>query len=88
MMNPDFIKKDFCPYCGHSVDSGFNLDGESRPRPGDYTVCITCIKVSMFDNEMNQIKCNEKDIKGKALQEINKVRYILRLYHKEKTLNG
>jgi transcription elongation factor Elf1 len=41
-----------CPCCGHKMDSVSGLNTETKPKPGDCTVCIRCGAICTFDNNM------------------------------------
>jgi transcription elongation factor Elf1 len=44
-----------CLNCGHLLEevTGVDTDGNERaPGPGDYTVCIKCGKLFMFDEDI------------------------------------
>ena len=41
-----------CPYCGHNRRCATGLDGQRRPKAGDYTVCAKCGSVSVFDEQL------------------------------------
>lgn len=41
-----------CPCCGHKMDSVSGANTNSRPSPGDATVCIECGAICKFDENM------------------------------------
>lgn len=41
-----------CPACGHTHNMATNMEGEGGPEPGDVTVCILCLHVLMFDDQL------------------------------------
>lgn len=43
----------FCPYCKYGFDQSSNIrDGRRKPRPGNYTLCISCGGVLVYDAEL------------------------------------
>jgi hypothetical protein len=46
----EFITPDCkCPWCGHLFDRTSNTEGDQEPSEGDFTVCISCAKISVFN---------------------------------------
>ena len=45
---------DCCPSCGYVTQCVSNITGQedARPRPGDFTVCIRCAKVLVFNENL------------------------------------
>jgi hypothetical protein len=37
-----------CPYCGAQHDGITSLEADSDPNPGDYDICVSCGRVSVF----------------------------------------
>jgi len=38
-----------CPHCGHGLDSWTKPKGGPAPKPGDFTVCIECAGLMIYD---------------------------------------
>jgi hypothetical protein len=38
-----------CPHCGYKFDAVTNMDGDTGPKPGDWTLCLRCAGPMMFD---------------------------------------
>ena len=49
-----------CPYCAKQMDMATAMMPEMEmakpPEPGNITVCIDCLNVSMFDDELQLVK--------------------------------
>jgi len=42
---------DRCPECGHLLDAATNTEGPGAPGPGDFSVCISCTAILVFDEQ-------------------------------------
>lgn len=38
-----------CPTCGYTVDAASSLAGNHKPEPGDWSLCLRCAAVNVFD---------------------------------------
>ena len=38
-----------CPHCGYKLDAATSLTSNRRPSPGDWTVCMECTGLLVFD---------------------------------------
>lgn len=73
-----------CSVCGHSMDRAAQVDGQARPAPDDFTLCIRCGHVMVFAAdlsvreptvaELKEIACNP--IIQRALVAIRQVQKI------------
>jgi len=67
-----------CPYCSYVCDSASSLnEGNEKPKPGDYTVCLKCTHFLTFDTDLNLSKMSDKEVKDileKNLTELKKIR--------------
>ena len=52
----------FCPFCFHLLNGATNMQGQSQPEPGDFTICIRCAKVLRYGENMQ--------LEASALEEI------------------
>jgi hypothetical protein len=53
--NPFHVAEDSCPKCGAHLDAAMPVGKEedtARPAPGDYSVCITCGALLVFEKNM------------------------------------
>lgn len=43
-----------CPYCDYRLDSASNIldHDEAGPKPGDWTICISCAQPLVFDENI------------------------------------
>lgn len=39
----------YCPHCGHQFDRASDLKEGRGPKAGDFSVCIACAKISVFN---------------------------------------
>lgn len=42
----------YCTVCGHKLDAATLPVGIGRPRPGDFTCCIECAELYVFNPDM------------------------------------
>lgn len=45
-----------CPYCGHTLDAATEAGGSAVPVGGDFTVCIRCAGLLVFDAALRPTK--------------------------------
>jgi len=43
---------DNCPKCSKFINAATAVEGDSRPEPGDVTVCIGCSGMLQYDSNM------------------------------------
>lgn len=61
-MSP-FLKKDNCPNCKMAIDHATSLDNSSAlPAHGDYSLCIECGCILIYNKKMNVIKANGSEL--------------------------
>ena len=41
-----------CPYCEHLLDAARGITTDRDPRHGDWTVCIQCARILLFDADV------------------------------------
>ena len=41
-----------CPTCFYELDCATNTTGSRRPRPGDFSVCMKCGEIMVFDESL------------------------------------
>ena len=48
----------FCPFCGHTLDAATAgpMTPEATPGPGDVTLCVGCVNVLIFDDDLKARK--------------------------------
>lgn len=47
------VPKDACPHCGYKADGVYRYSqGQERPRPGDFVVCMGCTELLQFREDM------------------------------------
>ena len=50
------IRGSKCPYCGHTLSGAAGVtddpDAAPRPKPNDFTACIECNNVLVFDHKL------------------------------------
>ena len=52
-MSDFHIKPNTCKACGYQFDGAATIVGDARPNPGDYSVCLKCTDVAVFDEQLN-----------------------------------
>lgn len=56
------IESSNCPGCGKQNDGAANLEGTEGPKPGDYSICIGCQGIFVFDSNLHMKEMTEEDI--------------------------
>jgi hypothetical protein len=41
-----------CTHCGYLFDAVSNIEGETGPSPGDWTLCLRCAGAMVFDADL------------------------------------
>jgi hypothetical protein len=60
------LKRSRCTNCGSPNDSALPIDNERRPQSGDFTVCIYCNHLMVYDDSMELRDPNDDEIKSIA----------------------
>jgi hypothetical protein len=48
--SPTRLPAGMCPACGYAVDAaGAARGGKAKPKPGDWSLCMRCAAVNVFD---------------------------------------
>jgi len=66
-----------CPYCGHKFNRASNPEGQV-PTPGDYSVCIECSEILVFDDDLLLRKPTDKELEDVPLDSLSKIQNLLR----------
>lgn len=58
------VKAAVCPSCGMKMDAATSVTGggEHIPRPGDYSVCLQCGQILIFDEEREPVLALPEDL--------------------------
>lgn len=48
----DLDRPQICPHCAGPINKTVDPNTRKTPKPGDYAVCVHCLRVLRFDNEM------------------------------------
>ena len=54
--------KQQCHSCFKLYEAHSDLNGESKPQPGDFSICIGCGAFSKFDDDMKLVALTETDM--------------------------
>lgn len=80
-MNSVRVPRSPCPYCGYAMDAVSGV-GHTKPaqmpQPGDYSACITCAQMLVFDLDLRHRKPTE-DEKQAVLADPVLARFMRRL---------
>jgi hypothetical protein len=73
-----------CPFCGHTFDAASSVvSPKSRPRPGDFSVCIECVSLLTFDDRLRPtIPPASRKIGKRERREIEVTMAMLRAMHR------
>jgi hypothetical protein len=77
------IPESTCPWCGEKLDGAASLEDQT-PKPGDITICVECLNVSKFDQDLHLLKIEEAEKETWTPEERSKVARIqlgLRIAH-------
>ena len=50
-----------CPHCGYESDATTGVSCKQRPDPGCVNVCIECLEVSLFDEQLKLRRMTEEE---------------------------
>jgi hypothetical protein len=61
------LPKHACPYCGYEMDAATHAGGDSEedrtgPAPGDLAVCLKCMEVSKYTDDMALRKVTDEEL--------------------------
>lgn len=51
-MKSHLVKSATCPTCGKVCNGASSADSDDKPKPGDFSVCIDCQGLHVFDQDM------------------------------------
>jgi hypothetical protein len=75
-----------CPTCGKVLDSAMCLTTENTPSPGDLSVCIQCLALLQFTENLGLDLCDEATLDDpEALAEVAKIRAAITHVRKQQT---
>lgn len=80
-------KETWCPHCGYCVGAAGHL-GSAVAQPGHFTVCIHCVQLSVFTDDMDLRPLTDDELKEAATNtEAQMVVAFLRHTRKKAVLN-
>jgi hypothetical protein len=83
------VKPCVCPVCLKLQDSATCLsDPESRPAPGDYSICISCAAVLRFGPEMDLLEATEVDLEEMKYRQPREYNLLEQAQRLVRTLNA
>ena len=65
-----------CFTCGHKFD--VSSGGERKPKPGDFSICINCGELGVYDDSLRIVPPTEEDLLQAPLVEIAQIQKALR----------
>ena len=84
MNDPTFEFEIQCPVCGDQLTHMTSVTGADIPKPGDVTICATCVTLLEFDDDLSPHPGNlevlpqdEKDLVVAAIAHIQQNRSTL-----------
>ena len=80
-MEPTVTPQQCCPYCSHTFNRASDLKQEPTPREGDFSVCIYCAGLLVFNADLSVRKPTEyeRDIANKSESVFNTQLMVRRL---------
>lgn len=71
-------KENYCPYCAKCNDGAIDVtDASATPSCGDFSVCISCLEVAMFNPDLILVKTDISHLERDELAHIEKIRKTL-----------
>lgn len=71
------VKPNICPNCGKTLDAATACEGDRKPAPGDFTVCIYCAIILRFDNDMNLREVTKEELAAFAIENTHEARLLI-----------
>ncbi len=51
-----------CPHCGVMTDRATDVVGTAGPSPGCYTICVKCVGLCIFKEDMTLRQATDEDL--------------------------
>lgn len=67
-----------CPVCDANLNAAAPAEGENRPNPGDYSLCLYCGEYLRFTDELKLRSLTTADIVDAPLNELAYMRRMAR----------
>lgn len=81
------LDRDRCPHCGMILDAATGTKHDTRPEAGDYTVCVECVRVAIYGENLRLRQLTEAEKReAESMPELQNVVRLL-LGHKRHRLN-
>lgn len=88
-MTTTSVKPDVCPYCSHELDTVTSapMNPEATPQEGDITICIECVNVLVFKENLTVRKPTLAEaFVAMAMPEVLLIRHAINRLKQEKEL--
>lgn len=72
------IPSSSCPNCGHIHNGALAANSDVPPKPGDFTICMDCRAVSVYDADMSLKEPSEADLLDMPLVDIARAQKALK----------
>jgi hypothetical protein len=71
-----------CPTCDHLLNLASNLEGENKPKDGDFSLCIGCGEILRFGHGLTIYKPGSKELQeqdAELLHQLLKAKLVVRM---------
>lgn len=58
-----------CPFCGYVFSHATSVKGAEAPQPGDFSVCISCVGIARFDDELKLVASSLNEAEDAELRD-------------------
>jgi len=55
------IPEQRCPYCDYKMDRTTHAFGDAKPQCGDYSMCLNCGRIGIFNDDLTVRKPNDEE---------------------------
>lgn len=55
------LKEDHCPFCDYKVTAATEALGDHRPSSGDFSICLNCGAIAVFQDDLKLRRPTEKE---------------------------
>jgi hypothetical protein len=76
-----------CKVCGYVMDAATETKGNGRPSPGDFSLCLKCGELYVFDESMQIVEPTIAQLTVVPIDVAAEIRRAQRLIRKERVLD-
>jgi len=76
-----------CNVCGYEMDAATETNGNGRPQPGDFSLCLKCGELYVFDEQMKIQEPTIAQLTVVPIETAAEIRRTQRMIRKERVLD-